>query len=86
MAANAVATTEHLRLLAKVARLYFEAGLKQREICEALHLSQPRVSRLLKEAEQRGIVRSIVEIPEGLHIIIIMIAWLGITTSCILHR
>ena len=57
MAANAVATTEHLRLLAKVARLYFEAGLKQREICEALHLSQPRVSRLLKEAEQRGIVR-----------------------------
>ena len=68
MAASAVATTEHLRLLAKVARLYFEAGLKQREICDALHLSQPRVSRLLKEAEHRGIVRSIVEIPEGLHI------------------
>lgn len=51
-----------------MARLYFEAGLKQREICDALHLSQPRVSRLLKEAQERGIVRSIVEIPEGLHI------------------
>lgn len=66
--ARAVASPEHLRLLAKVARLYFEAGLKQREICDALHLSQPRVSRLLKEAQERGIVRSIVEIPEGLHI------------------
>lgn len=66
--AHGVAAPEHLRLLAKVARLYFEAGLKQREICEALHISQPRVSRLLKEAEERGIVRSIVEVPEGLHI------------------
>jgi len=66
--ARAVASPEHLRLLAKVARLYFETGLKQREICESLHLSQPRVSRLLKEAQERGIVRSIVEVPEGLHI------------------
>lgn len=66
--ARAAASPEHLRLLAKVARLYFEAGLKQREICEALHISQPRVSRLLKEAQERGIVRSIVEVPEGLHI------------------
>lgn len=65
---RAVASSEHLRLLAKVARLYFEVGLKQREICDALHISQPRVSRLLKEAQERGIVRSIVEIPEGLHI------------------
>lgn len=65
---HGVAATEHLRLLAKVARLYFESGLKQREICEALHISQPRVSRLLKEAQERGIVRSIVEVPEGLHI------------------
>ncbi|MFM8156443.1 MAG: sugar-binding transcriptional regulator [Actinomycetes bacterium] len=66
--ARAAASPEHLRLLAKVARLYFESGLKQREICEALHISQPRVSRLLKEAQERGIVRSIVEVPEGLHI------------------
>lgn len=65
---HGAAATDHLRLLAKVARLYFEAGLKQREICDALHISQPRVSRLLKEAQQRGIVRSIVEVPEGLHI------------------
>lgn len=65
---HGAASAEHLRLLAKVARLYFEAGLKQREICEALHISQPRVSRLLKEAQERGVVRSIVEVPEGLHI------------------
>jgi len=65
---SAVSSPEHLRLLAKVARMYFESGLKQREICDALNISQARVSRLLKEAQQRGIVRSIVEIPEGLHI------------------
>lgn len=66
--AHGAASPDHLRLLAKVARLYVEAGFKQREISEALHISQSRVSRLLKEAGERGIVRSIVDVPEGLHI------------------
>jgi len=60
-------TSEHVRLLVRVARMYHEQGTKQREIAESLHISQPRVSRLLKEAAERGIVRSIVTVPEGLH-------------------
>ena len=58
---------EHLRLLAKVARMYHERGLHQPEIAELLHLSQPRVSRLLKEATARGIVRIVVVLPDGHH-------------------
>ncbi|MEV4799340.1 sugar-binding transcriptional regulator [Nonomuraea sp. NPDC049421] len=58
---------DHLRLLARVARMYHEQGIRQPEIAAALHLSQPRVSRLLKEAVTRGLVRTVVTLPEGVH-------------------
>lgn len=58
---------EHLRLIAKVARMYFEQNLRQQDIADALSISQARVSRLLKEAGDRGVVRSIVQIPEGVY-------------------
>lgn len=58
---------EHLRLIVKVARLYYEQNLRQQEIADILAISQARVSRLLKEAGERGIVRSIVEVPEGIY-------------------
>ena len=64
---DAGATNEHLRLLARVARMYHERGMKQQQIAEQLGLSQARVSRLLKEAGERGIVRSIVVLPPGVH-------------------
>lgn len=57
----------HLRLLTKVARMYHERGLRQPQIAEALHISQPRVSRLLKQAADMGIVRTIVVPPNELH-------------------
>src|SRR5687767_15095071 len=41
---------DRLRLLTKVARLYHEQGVRQPEIATRLHVSQARVSRLLKEA------------------------------------
>ncbi|MEV4569466.1 sugar-binding transcriptional regulator [Nonomuraea sp. NPDC049419] len=58
---------DHLRLLARVARMYHEQGIRQPEIAAALHLSQPRVSRLLKEAVARGLIRTVVTLPEGVH-------------------
>lgn len=61
------AGTEQLRMLAKVARMYHEQGLRQPEIAAQLHISQPRVSRLLKEAAARGIVRTVVVLPPGVH-------------------
>lgn len=58
---------EHLRLVVKVARMYYEQGLRQQHIADTLSLSQARVSRLLKEANERRIVRWIVEVPEGIY-------------------
>src|SRR5690349_6927255 len=56
---------EQLRLMTKVARLYHEHGVRQPEIARRLHVSQARVSRLLKQAEVEGIVRTTVIVPEG---------------------
>ena len=54
------------RLVAKVARMYHEQGLRQGDIAERLHISQPRVSRLLKKAAESGIVRTTVVLPPGI--------------------
>jgi DNA-binding transcriptional regulator LsrR (DeoR family) len=54
-----------LELVTKVARMYYESGLRQAAIAEQLHLSQSRVSRLLKEAVDREIVRISVIPPAG---------------------
>jgi len=43
-----------------VARIYHERGVGQRQIAASLHLSQARVSRLLRQAELEGIVRMVV--------------------------
>lgn len=51
----------------KVARMYHERGVRQPEIAAHLRMSQPRVSRLLKEAVDRGVVRTVVVSPEGVH-------------------
>src|SRR5688572_32086733 len=62
------ATTDgQVRLITKVARMYHERGIRQVDIAETLHLSQPRVSRLLKRAAELGIVRTIVVASEGIH-------------------
>lgn len=58
---------DQLRLMARVARMYHEHGLRQAEIAEELHVSQPRVSRLLKRAAEVGIVRTTVSLPPGVH-------------------
>lgn len=59
-------TSDELRLLARVARLYYTDGLRQPEIAARLDLSQARVSRLLKRAEAAGIVRITVTAPAGI--------------------
>ena len=59
--------TPLLRLMTKVAQLYYEQGLRQAEIADRLDLSQSRVSRLLKQAEKEGIVRTTVALPQGFY-------------------
>ncbi|WP_395108138.1 sugar-binding transcriptional regulator [Actinomadura sp. SCN-SB] len=59
--------SDQIRLLTKVARMYHEHGVRQPQIAQQLHISQPRVSRLLKRAVDLGIVRTTVVIPRGVH-------------------
>jgi DNA-binding transcriptional regulator LsrR (DeoR family) len=47
----------HDELLVRVATRYFLHGMLQHDIAEAEHLSRPRVSRLLDEARDRGVVQ-----------------------------
>jgi DNA-binding Lrp family transcriptional regulator len=49
---------DQLRLMTMASRLYHEHGIRQRDIATRLGISQPRVSRLLAQAEEQGIVRT----------------------------
>lgn len=59
--------TDELRLITKVARLYYEHNMRQAEIAEFLGISQPSVSRLLRRAQALRIVRTIVSPPNGVY-------------------
>jgi DNA-binding transcriptional regulator LsrR (DeoR family) len=54
------------RLLAKVGALYYLRGQTQQQIADRLRVSRPTVSRLLKEARNRGIVQITVAHVDGL--------------------
>ncbi len=56
-----------LRLLSKVGKLYYEQRLTQQIIAERLHLSRPKVSRLLQQAVDEGIVQISVLSPPGIY-------------------
>lgn len=60
-----MARTDELRLIAKVARLYYEHGVRQVDIAAQLDLSQTTVSRLIKRAQEEQIVRITVSVPLG---------------------
>jgi DNA-binding transcriptional regulator LsrR (DeoR family) len=62
-----MARIDELRLMAKVARMYYTQGLRQTEICERLNIHQSTVSRVLKRAERESIVRITVSLPPGTH-------------------
>ena len=58
---------EELRLLSKVSKLYFEEGYTQGEIVKKLNLSPSKISRLLQQAKDTGIVRISVLPPPGIN-------------------
>jgi len=62
-----VENVDHQRLMTKVARLYHTHGLRQTDIAKRLRVSQSRVSRLLTQAEEAAIVRTVVATPPGIH-------------------
>lgn len=66
-AVDTAAPVDSVRLAAIVARLYHVHDVRQRGIAERLGMSQARVSRLLRQAEELGIVRTVIAVPDGLH-------------------
>ncbi len=58
---------DHLRLVVKVATLYHTRGRRRSEIAARLHVSQSRVSRLLAQAEEAGIVRRVLTVRPEIH-------------------
>ncbi len=58
----------NLRLISKVSTLYYHQNLKQQEIADRLQLSRPKISRLLKQAREQGIVKITVNVPNSNYI------------------
>ena len=58
---------DQIRLMTKIARMYYEQSIRQTQITERLNIHQSTVSRLLRKAEQNGIVRISVITPQGIH-------------------
>ena len=52
-----MARTDELRLIVRVARMYYEWGMRQSEIAAQLGLSQSSVSRLLSRSKEEGLIR-----------------------------
>jgi DNA-binding transcriptional regulator LsrR (DeoR family) len=60
-----MARVDELRLMAKVARMYYLQGLRQQGITDRLQIHQSTVSRLLKRAREANLVRISVNSPTG---------------------
>jgi len=58
---------DELRLIARVARMYYEWEKSQAEIAKQLGLSQATVSRLLSRSKEEGIIRISVNLPNGVY-------------------
>lgn len=54
---------EHFELLADIASMYYEEGLTQQEISLRLQYSRSRISRLLSEAQEQGVVEIFIHHP-----------------------
>lgn len=62
---TAMARVDELRLMAKVARMYYIQDLSQQAITEKLQLHQSTISRMLKKARTLNLVRFSIATPPG---------------------
>lgn len=64
---NNIASAEEIRMMTRIAYLYYHRQQRQASIAEQLDLSQATVSRMLRRAEESGIVRITVNTPAGVY-------------------
>ncbi len=57
--------TDHDRLILKVLRLYYEHDLNQVEVAKRMGFSRPKVSKLITEGRNRGLVKIEIAEPAG---------------------
>ena len=57
---------DDVRLIFKCCSLYYQDGVGQKEICEALGISRPTVSRMLSVGKELGIVKIEIHNPDNL--------------------
>lgn len=62
-----MARIDELRLMTKIARMYYVDRLRQTEIAEQLDISQATASRLLKRAQDEHIIRINISAPAGIY-------------------
>ncbi len=62
-----MAQLDELRLIARIARMYYEWDMRQSEIAAQLGISQATVSRLLDRAKKEGVIRITVNVPKGVY-------------------
>lgn len=62
-----MAQLDELRLIARVARMYYEWEMRQSEIAAQLGISQATVSRLLDRAKKEGVIRITINVPKGVY-------------------
>ena len=58
---------DELRIMARVARMYYEWDMGQAEIAEQLGISQPTVSRFLNRSKEEGIIRISIDMPKDVY-------------------
>lgn len=63
-----MARNDQIRLMTKIARMYYVQNIRQTQITERLNLHQSTVSRLLKKALDSGIVRISIASQSGVHL------------------
>lgn len=63
----ALPSFDEVRLMVKIARLYYDQGLRQQEITDRLGIHQSTISRLLKRARDTNMVRISIAPPPGVH-------------------
>jgi DNA-binding transcriptional regulator LsrR (DeoR family) len=68
MEGKPMARIDEIRLMAKIARMYYEENLRQSDIAKQLGLSQASISRLFNRAREEGIVRISITTPKGVYV------------------
>lgn len=62
-----MARLDELRLMTRVARMYYERDMRQSDIARQLGLSQATISRLLNRSKEEGVIRISVNVPQGVY-------------------